>query len=218
MLGKNNLFFLFAVSFLVMNHVSAAEAVPVSRCITAATTAVHANATARMQKDIAAYEKVETAAAAIKKYQENMQIAWDALHEPYCGYGAYGAASAVKSYSKSIERARSAFLGTVQKLPTSKIALSSSAVSAQPVSPKKEGAIPTGLHVGVRSPAVTLLQKMLLTHFHLPLETSMVTGFFGPKTEALVKKFQIEQRVVDSEYAHGAGLVGPKTAAALNAL
>lgn len=208
---------------------------PLSKCITAGTTATHANVTARMEKDIAPYAQSANAAPIIKKYQDGMTVAWNALQEPYCGYGSYGPSSAVKSYSKSVERARTTFLSEIKNIAKTKtVTVSPQIVSAplptatvSPVAPVVINTVtPTsvssnriflGLQLGMRSTSVTQLQRTLTSYFHLPADTSSITGYFGPKTEALVKRFQLEKKIISSNQAAGAGRVGPKTAAALNA-
>ncbi len=76
--------------------------------------------------------------------------------------------------------------------------------------------IPIGLYKGMRSSDITLLQKKLTTHYKIPANVTIVTGYFGPKTEELVKRFQLDNKLITSASARDAGYIGPKTAAALN--
>lgn len=208
---------------LLALNAASAETVPVSKCVTAKTSATHASVTARMEKDIAPYASESKAAAAIQQYREGLVTAWNAMNEPYCGFGVYGIASAVKSYTKSIDRARAAFLKEIAGAPVVKtIALIDPAPTEKPSPavqpmPSEERIVP-GLEIGIRSPNVARLQKKLTTYFKLASDASSVTGYFGPKTDVLVKRFQLEKKLIASETAYGAGYVGAKTAAALNSI
>lgn len=82
----------------------------------------------------------------------------------------------------------------------------------------KQTPIPIGLYRGMRSSDVTLVQKRLVAHYKIPANATNVTGYFGPKTESLVKRFQLENKLISSANARDAGYIGPKTAAALNRL
>ena len=48
------------------------------------------------------------------------------------------------------------------------------------------------------------------------LADGLNTGYFGTQTEEAVLKFQMEQGILDNQYAAGAGRVGPQTLAAIN--
>lgn len=78
--------------------------------------------------------------------------------------------------------------------------------------------VPIGLYRGMRSAAITLVQKKLTAHYGVPADTKNVTGYFGPKTEELVKRFQLDKKLISSANARDAGYIGPKTSAALNLL
>lgn len=73
------------------------------------------------------------------------------------------------------------------------------------------------LYKGVKDPEVSDLQTVLKSDSSVYPE-GLVTGYFGPLTEAAVKRFQIKYGIVASEDAYGAGYVGPKTRAKLNEL
>jgi len=215
-------FSLCGISFFATNAVFADTAIS-SKCVTAATKATHANVLAQMEKDIAPYGKTAGAQVAIKKYADGLETAWDAMNEPYCGYGSYGNASAVKSYSKSFNRVRTAFLAEVKgllKTAAQPTAAQTVPDRKQPEAPKKpqSAPIPSGLKLGMRSQDVTRLQQKLAAYFKIAADTSIVTGYFGPKTEALVIKFQLERTLIASRKSAGAGRVGLKTAKELNAL
>lgn len=211
---------------------------PSSSCVTAKTKQLHANVTALLARDIAPYANSATAQTAIKTYRMITDEAWTAMTLPYCGYGAYGNASAVKSYNKTTSRARSSFLEAIAK--TKKGATIATVVSATttsstlkvvapPANPTVAAVTPAhaaisrtrivpGMSIGVRSDAVMALQKLLVAHFGLPADDAHVTGYFGNTTMGLIIKFQIEKKIVDSADDDGAGTVGPRTAAALNLL
>lgn len=236
---KRYTFAVLAVS-LMLPGVAGASTVPVtadspsSRCVTATSITMHANAAAAFAKDIASREKNATYAAAITKYRNALDIAWAAMNDQYCGFGAYGAASAIKSYGKSIERARAAFLSDVTHPGDVKVTTSTVATSDEKVEPKETAPAPkaseravsvaspkarfhSGWHRGMHAESIKDLQKFLAEHFKMKADDSIVTGFFGPKTEGLVKKFQMEKHIITSEDDGGAGLVGPRTTASLNA-
>lgn len=243
-------FFLALLAGFLVVHVDslfAAETTPPSSlCITATTKASHASSVATMEKDIASYSAQPAAAAAIQAYKDGLDTAWAAMEEPYCGYGSYGAASAVKSYSKSVVRARSAFLEAVKnvaKVKTATIAVAPTAAPAPepaptpapvpapviaaptaiaapaPVSPKPAptAKIVRGLSRGMRSSAVADLQNFLVKYFSLKQGVLPVTGFFGPLTEQYVVEYQVERRVIPAAGAPGSGLIGPRTAQQMNA-
>lgn len=88
----------------------------------------------------------------------------------------------------------------------------------QASAPSKQTTVPIGLSRGMRSPAITLVQKKLTAHYKIHADATYVTGYFGPKTENLVKRFQLENRLISSANARDAGYIGPKTATALNLL
>ena len=211
-----------------------------SLCLTASTIASHNSVTARMESDIAPYAHNPNAAGAIKLYRDNLMIAWDAMTEPYCGYGSNGVSAAAKSYTKSTERERATFLTNVKNLSKSKLTTTpvsnppattpaptptptptkTTTPTTQPSAAAKSSGTPfsSGLRIGMRSKMVTTLQEKLTSHFHITANSNNVTGYYGPKTAGLVLRFQLEKKIVTSANAPGAGLVGPKTAAALNAL
>ncbi len=176
-----------------------------------------------MVKDISTYAGNPKAEKAIAAYREAMTTAWDAMLEPYCGFGKYGTASAVKSYGKSVDRARLAFLESVKQLTKFKVAVTvSDEPDAQKIVPpiaslKSAIKVKAGLRRGMKDDAVLHLQQVLAAHFKLS-EEGLATGFFGPKTEGLVRRFQLEKKIIADADSPGAGLVGPKTTAALNSL
>ncbi len=254
---STHFFFSFFTIFLIISflnplslvvHASTTvdfDASKASRCVTSATIATNKQMLAKMEKDIAPYKQKAKASLAIRAYQESLSLAWEAMKQPYCGYGSPGASSAKKSYLKTTTRARNTFLQTIRNLDTS---ITSGSAKITPIGtlpvtstadvpsisiktvpttkivkplspttkPSKRITIPSGLVRGMRSEDVTDLQRLLLNHFHQDI--SDATPYFGTKTEVLVIRFQIEQGIIPSRYSPGAGQVGPKTATALNQL
>lgn len=91
---------------------------PVSRCDTPAMRKLHAQNLSVMKKDIdAAGDRVGD--EAIKAYSDKLDLIWEAMTEPYCGYGSMGITAAKKSYNKSVSRARSQFLAETKKVKAS---------------------------------------------------------------------------------------------------
>lgn len=219
-----------------------AETVPTTKCVTAASTKVRDAAVAQMNKDIAAYKAEAWAANAITNYKSELTIAWDAMEYPYCGYGS-SATAPLKSYNKTISRARTQFLTDVKAKKSVALGFSATAepvatlVAPEPkpvVKPevKKEAPkevpkveakkvtkkqIIKGLKRGQRSEDVKALQQRLVDHFKLTPASDYVTGYFGPTTYKLLVKYQLEKGIVKSEKDSACGLVGPKTVSKLNA-
>lgn len=219
---------ILGVTAFSVSAAQAVEAVPKTKCVTTATKKLHADALARMEKDIAPYANSASIAPVIERYREVLAMAWEAMEEPYCGYGAYGSASAAKSYSKTAQGARSAFLTEVKKAQPKasktvttppKTVPATPEVKAPPVPPQaaQNPRLRSGLFQGMRSTDVAELQKKLNAHFGTAAELP-VTGFFGPMTRAQVLKFQLQKGIIKTNRSAGAGQVGPKTADALNAL
>lgn len=92
---------------------------PTSRCVTAAAKAARAKDLITFEADGKKIDGLGTPehplADDYKKYETALEYAWGALEEPYCGFGAFGSAAALKSYQKTISRARAAFLDAVKK-------------------------------------------------------------------------------------------------------
>jgi len=190
---------------------------PASKCVTASTTASHEAYQAQLEKDVAPYAK--SAPAAVKAYREALHMAWEAMLQPYCGAGQYGITPFVHSYSKSVDRERATFLAAVKTSAQGKVVAATLTTPApQPVViPKKKIilSIPTGLHRGMRSEDVKMLQAFLAAHFKLAYD-DLATGYFGPLTEKYLIKYQLETGVIAKTTTPGAGLFGPKTAHLIN--
>jgi hypothetical protein len=207
--------------------------VPETLCVTAKTQDMHVAAEARLKKDIAPYTSSTGALAAITLYRQELDNAWSAMLQPYCGFGKYGTASAVKSYQKSIDRARSAFI-SADKIHGGAVVTSTMVEPVIPAlivsaSEKPKTAtthaqlvvrkrIPRGLTIGMQSDEVAELQRRLCDHFGLKGSERRVTGFFGKITRGLVVKFQIEKKFITGGDDEAAGIIGPRTVAALNVL
>lgn len=175
--------------------------------------------------------------AAFETYKKDIDYGWEAMEEPYCGFGAFGASAAKKSFQKTLTRARAAFLAEAKKQPQPVVALkavptpvvavpeaeASAKVSTPPASkPASEEAvkkassrvmIKSSLKRGMRGDQVKALQDWLVENDYL--EKDYATGYFGTMTEAAVIKFQLKKKLITSKVSAGAGLVGPKTRAQL---
>ena len=68
---------------------------------------------------------------------------------------------------------------------------------------------------GKKNASVLKLQQMLVQQEFM---TVTPTGYFGPKTEDALTKFQLSKGIIDSENAKGAGIMGSETREVLNAL
>ncbi len=91
---------------------------PVSRCDTPAMRTLHIQHLRQADHD-AAKAGVTTSTTsgegeALRSYQQGLALAWSAMEEPYCGYGAFGLSAARKSYEKSVGRIRQKFLDKVK--------------------------------------------------------------------------------------------------------
>lgn len=212
---------------LPVQAATTSTAVPTSsKCLTADVLSTHAANVKQMEKDIAPYADMDEYQKAVQDYRDGMDVAWSAMLDPYCGFGAYGNKSAKKSYNKTVIRTRDAFLAQVKKPALPKVQVQTKVEQPPMVAPKIAtqktktvvGVIPKNLRRGMRSAAVTMLQKKLVAHYGLPDDAAHVTGYFGPNTEKLVIKFQFEKKIITSQKDSWAGQVGPRTAAALNSL
>ena len=68
---------------------------------------------------------------------------------------------------------------------------------------------------GQRNADVLKLQQMLVRAEYMDV---LPTGFFGPKTQAALIGFQIDNEIIENQSSIGAGKVGPETREMLNAL
>lgn len=80
-------------------------------------------------------------------------------------------------------------------------------------------AITTSLDIGDSGPQVTELQRYLATNASI-YPSGLVTGYFGPLTQAAVARFQTAQGIVSAGTPEttGYGRVGPQTMARINSL
>ena len=224
-----------------------AATAPATKCVTAKTQATHANVQALLKKDTQPYLEKAAYAKAIQTYTDGINTAWAAMQEPYCGFGTYGTASAVKSYSKSTVRARDAFLTEVKRIkaggekvdtstpvvtptkieepepvvnvvvPTTTNTPTPTAKTASVTTSVKSIKILSGLTQGMRSDSISELQRRLAKALKTSADSDHITGYFGPTTKNLLIQYQIQKKIITSKTSPGAGQVGPRTAAALNA-
>lgn len=90
---------------------------PESRCLTASNKKAHEANLAQAEKDAASFhpDSDPRIAELYKTYLTKLDLAWGAMEEPYCGFGAFGSAAATKSYQKTIARTRDEFLTEARK-------------------------------------------------------------------------------------------------------
>lgn len=100
-------------------------------------------------------------------------------------------------------------------LSTNAVAVSS-APSVSSIGGKAHSPITVGLSKGMRHAQVTILQTFLAQDTAVYPEGS-ISGYFGPATEAAVKRFQ-KRHGIAKEGSVGYGTVGPATRAKINAL
>jgi hypothetical protein len=85
---------------------------PVSKCLIATVKDLNAKAIKQYGADAAKYGKGHE--KALERYKYRLDIAWEAMNNPYCGYGnKTGLADEIHSFKKSIERARGDFLADI---------------------------------------------------------------------------------------------------------
>lgn len=83
--------------------------VPVSKCLTKQINNLYTQALKQIDIDVT--KRGTDHEAAVQKYKFRINMAWEAMNDPYCGYGnTSGLADEVHSLKKSIDRARSDFL------------------------------------------------------------------------------------------------------------
>src|SRR6185369_17712701 len=70
------------------------------------------------------------------------------------------------------------------------------------------------ISIGMSGSDVTALQTALISKGYL--EAGKATGYFGPLTDAALKKFQCDEKIICSgDTISGYGIAGPRTQAAL---
>ena len=89
-----------------------------SRCVTKATKALRDKDVKQATKDGEQYdvESDPEMQKAFDIYLDGLDISWDAMQEPYCGYGSHGLEAAKKSYVKTVTRVRATFLAKAKKI------------------------------------------------------------------------------------------------------
>jgi hypothetical protein len=94
---------------------------PISRCITADFKKMYTDGLALAEKDALKWKDANgvvdaRAKAAYDVYVQDIEFGWQAMQEPYCGFGAFGVSAAKKSFQKTLTRARAAFLTATKSL------------------------------------------------------------------------------------------------------
>lgn len=103
-----------------------------SRCNTPAMRKLHVQNLERAKGDgkpfgltfesVSTTETLSGIGEAYKKYLNGLSLAWGAMEEPYCGFGAFGMTAARKSYDKSVARIRARFVEAAKPFKTAAIA------------------------------------------------------------------------------------------------
>lgn len=212
-----------------------------SRCTGAAFKKLHTDAEVQAKKDLvklvdADGNVTQSIADAFKLYAQDIALGWGAMQEPYCGFGAFGATAAKKSFTKTIVRGRADFMAKIAKKKASDPKVSATTLSLLPSAtsevtpasavitpvvaapirvvapeppPTAAPTITRTLKRGDTFAEVKLLQQFLVEKGYLNADSA--TGYFGPQTEKAVIAFQKAKKVITSHKSAGAGLVGPKT-------
>jgi hypothetical protein len=99
-----------------------------SRCNTPAMQKVHVKNLEQAKKDgepyaltfdsVSGTDVLPPLADAYRTYLQGLDMAWEAMEQPYCGFGAFGTSAANKSYNKSVTRIRARFLDAAKKNKT----------------------------------------------------------------------------------------------------
>ena len=93
---------------------------PTSKCVTERSKKSHLANLERAEKEGVQFGVSSTTkgdmADAYRTYLEGLDIIWEAMEEPYCGFGAFGVKAAYHSYDKSIIRLHDRFFVALKKL------------------------------------------------------------------------------------------------------
>lgn len=213
---------------------------PASKCTGKDFQAVRDAALVQAEKDVSKYRDAQgelsgELAKIFNDYIKDIALGWEAMEEPYCGFGAFGSSAAKKSLSKTIGHARTQYLAAVAKLNPKPVSakvetvsvVSSTVAVATPNTPKAAEPVKIAtttpkavrkpfskLVRGTQSTEVKRLQEFLVTQKFLA--SDLATGYFGAKTEQAIINFQLAKKVISRKTDAGAGLLGPKTLQVLN--
>jgi len=87
---------------------------PISKCLVQTIKDLHTKAQKQFDLDVAKYGKDR--AGAVDRYRYRLDISWEAMNDPYCGYGQKtGLGDEIHSFKKSTERARGDFLAAAKR-------------------------------------------------------------------------------------------------------
>lgn len=197
-----------------------------SRCLTTDFKKLHDAALALAEKDINARKNADgtipaTIQKAVDDYRKELDTAWQAMHEPYCGFGAFGTSAAKKSFQKTLDRGRTTFLAAVKATPAHAVTTTKAEPASAPATPtlpatasaKARFALMHNWRRGQRSNEIVEAQKILAAKGFM--DANLATGYYGTITEQAVYAFQLKMKLVTSKNSPGAGQIGPKTRAAL---
>lgn len=108
----NNAVVKVALSNSIEESVDFAE--PASKCLTKQIRDLNQKAEKQLETDVAKYGEGHD--ESVKNYRYRLNMAWDAMNLPYCGFGsASSLKDEVHSFKKSIDRARADFLKETKK-------------------------------------------------------------------------------------------------------
>lgn len=87
---------------------------PVSKCLVKTIIDLNAKAKKQLAADMAKFGKGHE--KSVERYQYRVDMAWQAMNDPYCGYGQKtGLADEIHSFRKSVDRARGDFLAEAKR-------------------------------------------------------------------------------------------------------
>lgn len=87
---------------------------PVTKCLIKTIIDLNAKAQKQLSADIAKFGKGHE--KIVERYQYRIDMAWQAMNDPYCGYGQKtGLGDEIHSFRKSVDRARGDFLAEAKR-------------------------------------------------------------------------------------------------------
>ena len=112
---------------------------PTSRCTGASFQKLHTNAEILAKSDLKKFTNEDgnvsqPVADAFKIYAQDIALGWEAMQQPYCGFGAFGSSAAQKSLDKTLTRARADFLAKAEKHKTDDATVLASTLTLLPSS------------------------------------------------------------------------------------
>ncbi|MBM3204389.1 hypothetical protein FJZ48_00170 [Candidatus Uhrbacteria bacterium] len=84
-----------------------------TKCLTPEIKQLYQTAKAKAEEEI--QKAGAEADGAAKKYREDIETIWVAMHEPYCGYGSRGVRAVQNSFNKSVNKSKAKFAAAIKK-------------------------------------------------------------------------------------------------------